>query len=114
MLRTKEALPVLAGLEARETDRFGVTEKVGVCRIKIAQRTLQRLRINIRQPFMLSFQLTLHQIGQIHVAECLLAFLVRFYLQVQCPVIDKTAAPKSLCKQDPLLICRIDSIFVGT
>lgn len=114
MLRAKEALPVLAGLEFRETDSLGIAKEIGICRIEIAQSTLQGLRVDIRKPFILRFQLALHQVCQIYVAECFLAFLVCRNFQIQCPVIDKTTTAESLCKQDLLLISRIDSIPVGT
>ena len=43
MLWTKEALPILAGFEAWKADRLGITEKVGVGGIEIAQSALQGL-----------------------------------------------------------------------
>ncbi len=43
MLGAKKTLPVPAALETWETDSLGVTEKVGVGGIEIAQRTLQGL-----------------------------------------------------------------------
>ena len=98
MLGAKETLPILTQLEAWEADSLGVTEKVGVSGIEIAQRTLQRLGINLRQPFMLRFQLALHQVCQIYVAERFLTFLVCRGLQIECPVIDKAATAEGLCK----------------
>ena len=114
MLRTEEALLVLADLEAWETDSLGVAEEVGIGCIKIAQGTLQGLGVDFRKPLMLSLQLALHQIGQIYVAERFLTFLVCRDFQVECPVIDKSAATEGFGKQSLLLVCRIDSIFVGT
>lgn len=114
MLWAKETLLVLSGLEAWKANSLGVAGKVGIGGIEIAQSTLQGLGVDFRKPFMFRFQFTLHQIGQIHVAERFLAFLVCRDFKVQCPVIDKTTTAKSLCKQDLLLIGRIDSIFVGT
>lgn len=114
MLGAKKALSVLAGFEAREACSLAVTEKVGIGGIEIAQGALQGLGVYFRKPFMLRFQLALHQIGQIYVAKRFLVFLVCRDFQVQCPIVDKTTAAEGLCKQDFLLICRIDSIFVGT
>lgn len=114
MLGAKETLPVLTRFEAWKTYSLGVTEKIGAGCIEIAQSTLQRLGINLRQPFMLSLQFTLHQIGQIYVAERFLTFLVCRDFQIQSPIIDKTAAAESLCEQDLLFFRRIDSILVGT
>ena len=114
MLWAKEALLVLAALEAWETDSLGVAKELGLGCIKITQGTLQGRGVDFRKPLMLHLQLALHQIGQVYVAEHFLAFLVGCDFQVQCPIIDKTAAAEGLCKQNLLLICRIDSIFVGT
>ena len=63
---------------------------------------------------MCRFQLTLHAIGQFNITDRLLLLLVDFNLKVECPVIDKAAAAKGLGKQNLLIVCRIDSIFVGS
>ena len=42
----KEALLVLAALEAWETDSLGVAEEIGIGCIKIAQSTLQGLGVD--------------------------------------------------------------------
>ena len=114
MLGAKEALPIPAALETWEADSLGVTEKAGVGGIEIAQRTLQGLGVDFRKPLMFRLQLALHQVRQIHIAKCFLTFLICGYLQVECPVIDKTAAAEGLGKQNLLLVCRIYSIFIGT
>ena len=114
MLRTKEALLVLATLEARKADSLGVSEKVGIGGIQIAQCALQGLGVDFRKPFILRFQFTLHQIGQVYVAERFPAFLVCRDFQVQCPIIDKTTTAEGFCNQNLLLFCRIYSILIGT
>lgn len=103
-----------AALEAWKTDSLGIAEEIGICRIEIAQSTLQGLGVDFRKPLMLHLQLALHQVCQIYVAECFLALLVCRDFQIQCPVIDKATATEGLGKQYLLFICRIDSIFVGT
>ena len=114
MLRTLKTLTILPALEAWETDSLGVAEEIVIGCIKIAQGSLQGLGVDFRKPLMLSLQLALHQIGQIYVAERFLTFLICRDFQVECPVIDKSAAAEGFGKQSLLLIYRIDSIFVGT
>lgn len=111
MLWAEETLSVLTRLEAWETDSLGVAEEIGISCIQIAQGTLQGLGVDFRKPLMLRLQPALHQIGQIYVAERFLTFLVCRDFQVQCPIIYKTAAAEGLCKQNLLLVYRIDSII---
>lgn len=61
---------------------------------------------------LLLLQLVHHPVLHFLVSYRPLFLLAGFNLQVECPIIDKTAAAESLGEQNLLLICRVDSHIV--
>lgn len=110
MLRTLEALSVMLALELREPGR--TTEEIVVGSAQIADAHLERLRVDLAEPFLLRFQLGLHAVDERIGADALPMLLVSRGLHVERPVPYDADASEGLGQQHLLLLCRVDSVFV--
>ena len=110
MLRALEALSVMLALELWETGR--ATEEIVIGSAEIADAHLERLRVDLAEPFLLRFQLSLHAVDECIGADALPMLLVSRGLHVERPVPYDADASEGLGQQHLLLLCRVDSVFV--